>query len=251
MLYRYWVKQHLKGDKMFVPYHKFKDCKKLEGTIRRLHDRGSIPASIYTNYCRYHFSVLNKLKSTQLSLNELRDTLSIDMSEGIAPSQLKEVLFSVNFRLDSFLNFCGSALDVFARDVLSYFDLIPPPRTKVYFETARRQIMNVNPNNVLLPKLNDPPWRGKFKEYRDCSTHEAIISEHINIETVSIGPEMATTIGVKLPDDPRSFPRRYNQNIILIEYCEDIFSKILRLFHPVYTTLNNLIVANGSLPLSP
>ena len=239
---------------MFVKRHHFRGCQNLQRTIQTLYDTNQIIPSVYSNYCKYHFSVLKKLRAIEISLEELKDTIAkIDTSQDIKKEDLKELLFQVNYRLDSFLYFCVSSLDVFARDILSYYDLIPSGRNaKVYFHTARHQIRNINQNNTLLSRLQDPPWLQELLDYRNCATHESTLTEAVNTETIEIGPELRTTIGLKLPDDPKVHPRSYNRSdTVITDYCDLTFNRILRLFNPIYIDLNSLIIANSGLPLIP
>ena len=237
---------------MFPNYHNFSGCKCLERTIKRFDVGINIPNNIYDNYCRYHFSVVQKLKSAEYHLERLKE---ISSRPGIAEYAFKNTskfLFEINLSLDGFLYFCGSALDIFARDILTYYDLIPPPPNDVYFDKALDLITQNNPGNMIIPRLLNISWLDRFRNYRNCSTHEEMISSNFGVTIGLSATETTRSLQLKLPDDPKRYPRTYNRrDTILTVYCESTFKSILRLFNTIYIDLNDLVVMNGNLPLTP
>src|SRR5688572_19682887 len=119
----------------FDPYHKFKACSALERNVSDLYASGSVPTRLYEDHEKYHFSIVHKLRSAKYHVDALKGYLSSEAARTIAPN---EVIYRVNFHFDGFLHVCGSALDIFAREVITYFAL--PMHGKVYYHTARKRL---------------------------------------------------------------------------------------------------------------
>jgi len=151
--------------------------------------------------------------------------------------------------LDGFFYFGGSALDILAREVLSYFGISLP--TNVYFEKAREIISNNRPGDLILNRLNNPTWKSDFSMYRNASTHELIIAKQFNINVCMDGATQKQTIILPLPDDPRVDPddRTFRRYPNVIDYCKSHMRRLLKLINTIYGDIYTRAACNSRLPL--
>lgn len=235
---------------MFPGYHRFMGCQTLRTTVENLNNSHNVSNNAYTNHCRYHFSVVNKLQFAFKNYKELVSIVS-DPNAGLnAITNPREFLFPVNYCLDSFLHFCVSATDIFARDVLCYFNLIPP-RRDIYFPSAFKILSTNNPGNLLLPRLIPPDWLEVLREYRNWSTHEEVVTDTVGVTASVIGPNKRNVVALQLPDAPHIHPKIYNRGIVIIDYCDKTLKRILHIFNQTYYEIDDLIQNHGSLPILP
>lgn len=230
----------------FSPYHQFRDCNNLESTIRAIQQNGNISELSLHGFDIYHFSLLHKLRSAEQYLESLRDYLGRQDTVDEEPA---EIAYTVNFHFDGFTFAIGSSLDIFAREILCYLGIQLPRR--VYFHTARNEISKLRNNDPLEARLADPNWLGEFKDYRNTATHENIVGSSFTIDIDYHAGKVHRRLLFPLPDDPRESPsdRTYQNNKDIVKYCEDTFTRTLRLIHPVYSDLCTRIQQNGSLPV--
>lgn len=234
---------------MFSPHHQFANCLNLEGTISHLRDNGNVPDQIFTNYKKYHFSLIHKLKCAKSYTENINDLFS-NIPSFQAVGDMKDFIFKVNMYLDGFFFSGGSALDIFAREVLTYFDSIPSNQD-VYYHTARNIIRASNPTEPLLSRLNDPRWKRNFSNYRNSLTHELIIVGEFQYNVRIDGAGHTQQLIIPLPDNPRLDinNRTYRTNTDVVVYCNTHLKRILKLINVIYGDLCQRINAQGSLPL--
>ena len=127
----------------FTPYHPFKNCVYLESSISHLKEKQLIPENIYSMYCRYHSTVSHKLKSARFFLGKINDLASPDFLEENEPFEYQSYRHEVNRNLDCFLFSVGASLDVLAREVLGYFDLIGN-EPNIYYVYAKKKLTQTN-----------------------------------------------------------------------------------------------------------
>ncbi|MHC4185190.1 MAG: hypothetical protein ACYSR4_04575, partial [Planctomycetota bacterium] len=224
------------------------NCQKLERAIRRLEQNNNIPPAILTAYGTYHCALVHKLKSTEYYTNRLKSKLSTTTSRDVASA---EFLFSVNRNIDGFFQSGGSALDILAREVLTYFAISLPQL--VYFKTARQQLNQHRPRDPIINRLQDPKWKADFSNYRNALTHELLVVRAALID-LSVHVYAGTQPGpiiLPLPDNPRSniSRRTYRRNPNVLQYCHTTFKRLVSLVNQVYGELTDRIVQNNRLPL--
>jgi hypothetical protein len=229
----------------FQPYHSFSGCVQLEREVEGLADNAVTP-EVLERFHTHHFSLIHKLRAALKHLEDLEEYLS---RQDTLEEEPVEIVFMVNLHFDGFTHSLGSALDILAREVLGYFDLIP--NTNVYYWTARSELNQHRPGDVLIPRLQDPAWLQEFKDYRNTGTHESIIGTRFDQAFEMRGNVHTTRLKFPLPDDPKipQSERTYLSNPDIVEYCNSIFKKSLRLINPVYVDIRARIRTAQSLPL--
>jgi len=232
---------------MFQHIHRFINCRKLESLISELEVSGKITDQILKNYKIYHFSLLQKLKSAYYFLDRLE--IILESTPGDILETTSEFMFEVNLCIDGYFYNCGSALDILAREVLTYFGETLPDT--VYFRTGREMLRNNRPNDPILNKLEDPPWKEEFSKYRNALTHEIIMATSFSINVQSSGDAQKTTIILPLPDDPRIEPeaRTYDRNPDVLYYMEKNFKRLISLINQIYGEIYERGKNTGRLPL--
>ena len=233
---------------MFSPYHQFSNCRKLENIITALNTQGKISREVFIAFNRYHFALVHKLKCAKSQVDNLDSLLSTTSSQEII-SDSSYFIFQANMSLDGFFYFSGSALDILAREILSYFGISLP--TNVYFEKARQMISNNRPEDLILNRLTDPPWKSDFSMYRNALTHELIIAKQFNINVQLDGATQKQTLILPLPDDPRVDPddRTFRKYPDVIDYCKSHIRRLLKLINAIYGDIYTRAVNNSRLPL--
>jgi hypothetical protein len=233
---------------MFSPHHRFDNCRRLERAIRHLQQSNTIPENILKGYNRYHFALLHKLKSAKYYAEQLQSVLSTTSPEDIVKNS-EVFLFAVNVSIDGFFYVAGSALDILAREVLTYFDIPMPLR--VYYTTAHEQISARRAGDPILTRLANPAWKDEFSDYRNALTHELLIAGSYSINVDVDGSSQKTRIVFPLPDDPRVDPeaRTYKRNSDVIAYCTATFRRLLSLINTIYGDLTSRIENNNALPI--
>jgi len=239
----------------FSPYHKFAGCTRLEDAVDKLRTGGGAPVDLLARHDRYHRSLIHKLRSAAYHVSRLKEYLSTLSTQSTTTaagkdeqSQPQYIAYRVNFHLDGFLYCVGSSLDIFAQEMLNYFG-IPAPSKSTYFGTARKLISKQRPGDLILPFLDEPSWRSEFAAYRNTSTHESIVATKYSVEYDFGGGQEAAKHVIPLPDDPHAAKKTYKRNPDVTVYCDNTFTRTLRLFNPAYKHLADRIKANGNLPL--
>lgn len=230
----------------FCPYHNFTSCDKLETTIQRIQDNGMVPPTIYDAYLLYHFSLIHKLQSAKYHVESLERYLTSEKARSALPQDL---VYRVNFHLDGFLHVIGSANDIFAREILSYFNI--PLRTRIYYHTAHIELSKARPTDCILTFLTTPSWFKEFSDYRNTATHESIVSTTYSIRIEVKGSNSINRLEFPLPDNPRSpfAERSYNRNRDIVAYSKTTFKRVLSHFSQTYQHLSDRLSISGSLPL--
>lgn len=233
---------------MFSPHHRFANCQRLERMISDLRQRGTVTADVFQNHNRYHYALIHKLKSARDNLTRLSSVLN-DTPPEEAFGDSAEFLYSVNSCIDGFFYAGGSALDILAREVLTYFAI--PLTGNIYYRTAHERLTASRPGDQLITKLVDPNWKEEFSNYRNALTHEVLVADSFSIKVEVDGSTQRTKIVFPLPDDPRADPnhRSFRRNENVLVYCEATFRRALSLINQVYGDLGLRIQTNGSLPL--
>jgi hypothetical protein len=232
---------------MFNPIYQFKNCLKLESQILDLERNGRIPISIIQGHKTYHYALVHKLKSAKHNLDRLETVLKRNPSEILLASS--DFMFAVNLSIDGYFYSCGSALDILAREVLTYFG--EPLPTLVYFNTARDKLTQNRPLDTIILKLQEPSWKLEFSNYRNALTHEIIIASSFSINVQSSADAQETTIILPLPDDPRIEPsvRTYERNPDVLKYVKDNLRRIISLVNKIYGEIFERARTTGSFPL--
>jgi len=233
---------------MFSPYHRFTNCNKLENIIEGLSKLGNVSDDVNKGYKRYHFALVHKMKCARNHLDSMIGLMS-DTQAADALKQTSDFLFRVNMYLDGFFYTCGSAMDILAREVLTYFAILLPNR--VYFETAKQKLSSTRPTDTLLNRLDDPSWRDEFSLYRNTLTHELIIAGNFNISVTMDGDTEDKTLVLALPDDPRVdvMDRTFKNNPDVLAYCKLHIKRLLKLINIIYGEIATRATVNSSFPL--
>lgn len=233
---------------MLTPYHRFHNCYSLRSEIGRLQELGRVAPDIFVKHQMYNYSLFQKLLSACRNTDLLRTTLTTEVAGG-GEVNTGLLLSHANMYIDCFFYFGGSALDILAREILVYFG-IPLPHN-VYFQTAREEIQAIRAGDPIIPKLQDPPWKQEFSNYRNSSTHELLLADIINIRHKHIGNDVKKEIILPLPDDPRvpQPDRTYERNKDVIVYCEKQIKRIISLVNQIYGEITNRIHINNGVPV--
>jgi hypothetical protein len=234
---------------MFSPYHQFRDCCRLERLIKELDERGDITSEVLGGYRRYHNALIYKLRCAKYYVDRLKNALT-DARPATVAEDAQQFLFSINRFIDGFFYSGGSALDILAREVLTYFALALPDY--VYFRTARVEIQRHRPGDPILGRLGDPPWKQQFSDYRNTQTHELLLVGRLDIRITGVGVDAEKQeIVLALPDNPRDplDDRTYDRHPDALEYCKLHLTRLLRLIHQTYSHIADRIETTGSLPL--
>jgi len=232
---------------MFSPHHRFNNCSRIERTMTQFRQAGKVPDDVFKGYNRYHFALVHKLKCAHNFFDQLYALGTTSPAEIIRDSV--HFLFSVNSNIDGFFYTGGSALDILAREVLTYFNVSMP--RDVYFKTAFAQLDHQRPNDPLLVRLQPPNWKDEFSNYRNALTHEVLIAGSYQINVDMEGATESTRIVFPLPDDPRVDPeaRTSRRNSDVICYCQTTFRRLLSLINTIYGDLNDRFDTAGVLPI--
>ncbi len=233
---------------MFSPYHKFTNCNRLESVVESLRGNGNVSNLIYKEYKRYHFALVHKIKCAKHHLDSMIELMSTTPPADIL-DQSSDFMFRINMYLDGFFYTCGSAMDILAREVLTYFTIPLPDR--VYFHTAKNKLTESHPTDTLLSRLDDPPWRDEFSMYRNSLTHERIIVGYFNINVTIDGDTEDKTLVLPLPDDPRVdvMDRTFRNNPDMLKYCTLHTKRLLILINKIYGEIADRAENNSALPL--
>ncbi len=233
---------------MFSPYHRFEKCIALRRCIDQLFDCSYVTQEIRDTFYIHHQALEHKLKSAKYYLDKL---ISLCESTSLADlsTSLSEFDFNANLYIDGFFYSGGSALDIFAREILALYDI--HPTGDIYYVAARSEISGIYPSDPLLTRLNTPSWKGEFSNYRNVATHEVLLSTSISLKIQMTYPSQVQRISLPLPDDPRIAPssRTFNRNPDAVEYCSKTFRRLLSHINIVYGDIANRALANGRLPL--
>jgi len=233
---------------MFRPHHRFANCVKLEASFQRLQTEGFISPEIVLGFNRYHFALIHKLKSARYHVDALTETLS-STSPVDSLSGSSDFMFKVNMHLDGFFYSGGSALDILARELLTYFGVSLP--NNVYYSTAHSKLTASHASDPILDRIKDPLWKRDFSTFRNALTHELLVAGQYNINVRLDGASEVTTLVLPLPDDPRVDPssrttRKYPD---ADEYCRSHIRRLLSLINTIYGDVAARMVSQNALPL--
>ena len=229
----------------FAPYHNFVNCRKIERQVVELHANGNVPETVFDGFNRYHYSLVHKFRCACRHLDSLTKYLD---SQNVQQSDFRDIAHFVNMFFDAHVHAVGSALDIFAREVLTYFGIALPP--VVYYSTAHEQISALKANDPALPYLAEPQWRQEFSNYRNTSTHERTVTDRIITVARIVGDQPRTTLQVPLPDDPRAHgDRTYTRHDRIEVYCQKTVKRALSHVNQAYGHLRERISNAGALPL--
>jgi len=225
--------------------HRFAKCDLLERKIETLNENGNVDNILYKNYRKYHFSLVYKLKSAYQNWLDLKEFLTTSETTEVLANR-NEHFFMVNHHFDGFLYAIGSALDISAREVLTYYNV--PLTGNIYFSSAKTLLPVRGQRTALFAKLDDPGWKSEFSDYRNTQTHELLICTSANVEIdMHAGDEMY--VKFPLPDNPRADDRTYRNNPDVLIYTENTLKRVISLINQIYSCLCVNIDNNGSLPL--
>ena len=233
---------------MFWPYHHFENCIALRRCIDQLFDRSCVTQEIRDRFYVHHKALEHKLKSAQYNLGKLTGLCESTSLADLSTS-LSEFDFNANLYIDGFFYNGGSALDIFAREVLALYSI--QPTGDVHYSTARSEISNRYQSDPLLTRLDNPNWKGEFSNYRNAATHEVLLSTSISLNIQMTHPSQVQRINLPLPDNPRIAPssRTFTRNRDAVKYCTTTFKRLLRHINIIYGEIANRALANGRLPL--
>lgn len=228
----------------FRPHHGFNSCTTLEQTVARIKQQGGMSAALYGAHENYHYALIHKLRTAQYHVENLAQFLETDAAITLSPTDL---VYRVNFYFDGFLYSVGSAMDIFAREILTYFGEPIPART--YYWTARRRLLVQRAGDPILPMIATTPWISELKEYRNTSTHESLIGTTYTVQIGVHGAAHSSRLIFPIPDDPRNPLGSARRNPDIVSYCSTTFKRVLRLANQVYCHIEARARAAGSLPL--
>jgi len=233
---------------MFSPYHRLANCQRLQRTVADFSESGNIPEAILSNHKKYHYSLMHKLKSAKMHLENLQDVLENTEVSAVVDNST-DFINQVNMHIDSFFYCSGSVLDILAREILIYFNIPLPAR--VYFHIARQEITRLRAGDTILPRLSDPTWKSEFSDYRNALTHEVLIGTNFSITVNADGGRSQTVIVYPLPDNPRDEidERTFRNHPNAYAYCKSTFTRILSLVNTIYGDINERATTNGSFPI--
>jgi hypothetical protein len=216
--------------------------------VEQLRKKNAVPQPVYVSHQLYHYSLFHKLVCAKHHVHALESLLAEQLSSA-GSVDTSTLLPKANMYIDIFLYFGGSALDILAREVLSYF-AIPLPRV-VYYESARKELSKIDPHDPLLDRLGDPSWKGQFSDYRNAATHERLLADRVNVTVVHVGQLQETRVVLPLPDDPRipQAQRKYEKNPDVVAYCIRQLRRIVSHTNQIYRELGNRIESTKKLPL--
>lgn len=228
----------------FAPHHRFVDCERLEQCIEALRQQGNVPVNLVEGYRKYHFSLIYKLQSARYHVETLEAYLSSQNTQQIDPPS---VVYRVNFHFDGFLHVLGSAMDILAREVLTYFAL--QPAGNIYYHTAHQVLSAQRPGDAIIPLLAQPTWKQEFGDYRNTATHESVIGFGYTVNVAIIGHTHVSRVVFPIPDDPRANPQSFKRNPDIVRYCKTTFKRMLSHTNQIYGHLCARARAQGKLPL--
>lgn len=228
----------------FSPHHGFSSCRTLEQTVARLKEQNGISDVLYRAHENYHYSLIHKLRTAQYHVDNLAQFLETDAAKSLRPTDL---VYRVNFYFDGFLYSVGSALDIFAREVLTYFGEAIPNRT--YYWTAHRRLSTQRPGDPILSLIGATPWIIELKDYRNTSTHESLIGTTYTVQYGVHGAAHSSRLIFPIPDDPRNPTGSARRNPDIVNYCCTSFKRVLRLANQAYGHIEGRARAAGMLPL--
>lgn len=228
----------------FAPHHQFTGCQRLQERVEGLRTAGAVPAPLLAEYNKYHFSLVNKLRSARDHMDLLKAFLGETAQVQQAVPQ--EVVFQANHHFDGYLHALGSAMDILAREVMTYMGIALP--NNVYYKTARERVNATRAGDAILPLLDDPPWKAEFSDYRNTATHERLIAANYAIEVHVDGGQSHKRVNLPLPDDPRATPHTFNRNKDIVAYCEKTFFRVVSHTNQIYGHIAQRAAAIGALP---
>jgi len=199
-------------------------------------------------YKKYHHALLHKLRAAGEQLECLRSYIgALPISGDLGMPEVKDIMFKVNLYFDSFLFFAGSALDILARELLTYYGLPVPHR--VYYSTARQDIEAARPRESILGALADPRWLPEFRNYRNAATHEIIIVPECRICYGEGGT--AARVLLPLPNDPRNpvNASAHPRNPDGVRYATKNFKRVLSQINRIYTQVDRRARSTQRLPV--
>jgi len=222
-----------------------------------LNEIQQIPERMYSMYCKYHSTVLHKLRSSMFFLGEI-EKLVLQPTHAASGSRAdrSEVVdwefdfptFSheINRNLDCFFSSVRSSLDVLTREVLCFFDLVGT--NDIYFGCEKGRLNQAHKGQWLILKLKEPTWFKPFNYYRNMSTHEEIISEEVEVIYFPLnGSRAGRRINVPLPPNPRGRIPSTKRNVD--SYCNYIFINLLKHISPIYGAIMREVKTTQTMPL--
>lgn len=229
---------------MFTGIHQFRRCEELESVVGELHQRNAVGADAWAGYHKYHYAAVHKLKCAHYYFTQFDQTVNSSTPEELV-NRTSELIFTVNRLLDGFFYTSGSAMDIIAREVITYLGL--PHPAKVYFHTAHTEVAKHRPGDPILPRLENPPWKDEFSNYRNALTHELMVVGQFSISLALHGQSRVT---VPLPDDPRLEValRVYRRNPDAVEYVRMHFKRLVSLTNLIYGDIAERAKVAGRLP---
>lgn len=228
----------------FEPHHGFTACSRLERKVDTLRAATNVSNQCYDAYAKYHFSLLHKLQSARYHVDTLKSYLSSQNAQQLDPHL---VVYRVNFHFDGFLHVLGSALDILAREIISYYGPLPPGN--IYHHTAFQFLTANKPGDALLPLLAQPAWKQEFGDYRNTATHESLIGTSYTVSVEVVGKNAIKRIVFPIPDDPRAPVLTFQRNKDIVEYCERTFKRVLSHVNQLYNHIEQRATAANALPL--
>lgn len=223
-------------------------CLALEDLIRKFRKDDKLSDDVKAGFDAYHFALVHKLKTANYNLNAMDDLLS-NTEPAEALTETSDFIFQINMRLDAYFYACGSALDILAREILTYYGERLP--TNTYFTSAQSILNRSRPTEPILGKLVDPSWRQEFSTYRNTLTHELMIAGHLNVGVSLIGDTQDKQLIIPLPDDPRIAVanRTFKTNPDALEYCKKNYKRLLTLINCVYSEVTIKAKTVGQMPI--
>lgn len=176
-----------------------------------------------------------KLRQAEFALNTLKGLIDQDYSR---TTSTQNNSFShedkIHFFVDTFFSFLYSSFDILAQIINQRYKLGQDER-KVGFKSIIIILGGQNPRSPLHNLLEKVPNKYFFinlDKYRNCSLHRRQI--YITTTTTSITetpgystPFSGIFIRRFLCDDPYFISPKLNQKRVLLDYCADVFNKVI------------------------
>ena len=227
-----------------LPFHRFVNCERLEKVVRELNAGGHVSDDVLDAHNEYHFAVVHKLKSAQWFVQNLERYVAEEVTDEVVNY---ETFHMVNFYFDGFANTVGSALDIFAHEVLHYFNIAPPPLTS--FHDLHGLVATARPGDPVCPFLTVPPWREEFRLYRNATTHRVVVAKELILVIRMVGNVKTGVYRFGLPDDPADPQSPCTRNVDIVKYCGKTLTRTLTFFSAAYGYLATRTRNVGGLPL--
>ena len=229
----------------------------------------NIVQSVLTNtillreFGHYHVSVQQKLWSLQYFQEEIAKLepkllyKNLPTQEAIQVDQYvdrKQFGLYANLYLDAFLVNAMATLDTLAHEITVLYKFTKLP-DKIYIPTIHKILRCQYPNHNLTKYLslqlnyNRKDWFYVFKGYRNCTTHESLITSKIRRDEDLLTGQLEEPL-IILPDNPKKRPFTFINNRELKHYCHTVNKRILKIVRQsYYCIIKDINLSHNTVPV--